>query len=231
MESYPKGKGTLRGIGISTLALGTLNYRSKNQKSLKSFQQNQEIIMLAQINDPKAISRYNSVSIIQIRAMVKNSAVNELLRKYEAGERDFAGIDLSFTDLSHLNLKGVNFSRAILEGVNLSRTNLKFADFSGAHLEGADLTGADLFNAKLRRAKLNDAQLVEAFLDSADLTDANLLGANLSDADLLRAKMPDGGLLSSANSAELSQYTTHSTLNCNKSVPRLNLFKLFRPFF
>ena len=44
--------------------------------------------------------------------------LEELLAKYEAGERDFSGIDLSEANLSGVKLNEVNLSHANLSIVN-----------------------------------------------------------------------------------------------------------------
>jgi DNA polymerase V len=60
---------------------------------------------------------------------------------------DFAGSNLSQTDL-----RGINFRGADLRYANLSYANLKNADFSHANLTGACLTGACLTGANLHQA-------------------------------------------------------------------------------
>src|SRR5919199_1164249 len=140
--------------------------------------------------------------------------VEELLKKYAAGERNFAGINLteanlSGVNLSGANLKGANLSVANLSGANLSKTNLtgaklNIARLSGAHLGGANLTDADLNVAYLVRvdlkratlpgAKLAQANLRGAHLSGACLTEANLEQANLQGADLSRADLSGADL-------------------------------------
>src|ERR687885_153807 len=140
--------------------------------------------------------------------------VEELLKKYAAGERNFAGINLteanlSGVNLSGANLKGANLSVANLSGANLSKTNLtgaklNIARLSGAHLGGANLTDADLNvaylvrvdlkRATLRGANLAQANLRGAHLSGACLTEANLEQANLQGADLSRADLSGADL-------------------------------------
>jgi uncharacterized protein YjbI with pentapeptide repeats len=50
----------------------------------------------------------------------------ELLERYAAGKRDFAGVDLH----------GVDLSGAVLRGINLERADLSNVNFSGADLSG-----------------------------------------------------------------------------------------------
>ena len=66
----------------------------------------------------------------------------ELLERYAAGERNFAGVELggSFNkaitvSLSTTNLQGINLS-----GANLERVSLAFSDLSGAKMFGACLS-------------------------------------------------------------------------------------------
>ena len=99
----------------------------------------------------------------------------ELLRRYAAGERDFANFDLSGillgrryadelikqyqteenTRLGGVNLRGINLSGANLEGANLEAV-----DFMGANLSGANLTGAILEVARLNEANLSIANTI-----------------------------------------------------------------------
>jgi uncharacterized protein YjbI with pentapeptide repeats len=139
--------------------------------------------------------------------------VEELLKQYAAGERNFAGINLteanlSGVNLSGANLKGANLSVANLSGANLSKTNLtgaklNIARLSGAHLGGADLTDADLnvaylVRVDLKKAILIGAKLIRAELIRAELSGANLQGANLSGATLTEATLR-GANLAQAN--------------------------------
>src|SRR5574343_510017 len=63
----------------------------------------------------------------------------ELLTKYEKGERDFRDTYLVYANLSRVNLAGAN-----LEGASLYRASLYRANLSGAHLDGATYGDAKL---------------------------------------------------------------------------------------
>lgn len=108
--------------------------------------------------------------------------------------KDFAGADLSFTNLSGADLNHANLSHANLSGADLSHAKLNGADLSHAKLSGADLSDANLSFAKLSGADLSSAcliggkQIFTNLLD-ADLSDANLSDANLSDTNLSRANL------------------------------------------
>jgi hypothetical protein len=75
----------------------------------------------------------------------------ELLARYEAGERDFTGVDLSGVNLNGANLSGINLGYA-----NLSRASLFEANLSGANLQYANLSDVNLMKANLENAKLEN---------------------------------------------------------------------------
>lgn len=128
-----------------------------------------------------------------------SNMVEQFLKRYAAGERNFRGINLSRADLTleglnHANLKEADLSGAILNGVDLIGADLTKANLSGAKLLGADLSGAVLAEANLSDALLSGAILVgtrltKANLRSAVLTGASLEGANLKEACLKRANL------------------------------------------
>ncbi len=144
--------------------------------------------------------------------------IEEFLNKYNAGERDFPGVNLSEANLSAVNLTGANLSGANLSVANLSGANLSLVNLSHAKLNVARLSGANLSKANLNRAILNVANLIRADLGGcemiqaaliraelirAELSRVNLSGANLSSADLREAKLRQANLsranLGSAN--------------------------------
>ncbi len=163
--------------------------------------------------------------------------VEELLKKYAAGVRDFTAINLSEANLSGANLSGANLSQVNLCVANLSGANLSDANLSGAKLNVARMSGANLCRANLNgacinvanliRADLTGAQLIQATLIRAELiraelSGANLNGANFSGADLREAKLRQANLsranLSGVNlrgtsmtAANLGQANLHGT--------------------
>ncbi len=104
-------------------------------------------------------------------------SVDELKRRYAAGDRNFANANLRCAELNNLNLSGANLSWA----------KLALADLNGANLSGADLTAADLSKANLSEADLQGANLSLADLREANLAQANLTGACLRGAKLTEA--------------------------------------------
>lgn len=128
----------------------------------------------------------------------KDMTVEELLRRYAAGERDFSGVDLRGANLSgvHRRFDVGAYAEPYRQGItsDLSGINLSGADLTEANLRGVNLAGANLSNANLTRANLNysnltntdlsGANLTEALLECAELDGTNMRGANLLNAQI-----------------------------------------------
>jgi uncharacterized protein YjbI with pentapeptide repeats len=126
-------------------------------------------------------------------------------RKVTIGTNEFnlVNVDLSWSNLSGMDLSGRNLANADLRGAYLSRANLTRANLINADLRGAyliesnltraNLTNADLRGANLSRANLSGVILINAQLREVGLTDVDLTGVNLVNADLR------GAYLSRAN--------------------------------
>lgn|GEM_PF-2942764 len=124
----------------------------------------------------------------------------QLIEKYEAGERNFAqinlkdealpGINLTLADLQEANLVWSDLSKASLSHANLTSAQVRHANLEGASLQGAKLQGTDLQGTNLKGANLS-----WAILRGTNLTDADLTDVNLQNATLERVIMPDGTIL------------------------------------
>jgi uncharacterized protein YjbI with pentapeptide repeats len=116
---------------------------------------------------------------------------NELLDRYAAGERYFAGAELDqnmvpqgIVDLTGAVLDGADFSNcwfsasfsgASLRAVNFTHANVKCCDFSRADLTdaiffGAAIEAATWAGAKVLRTKFGDVSLYGAILTEAEFT-------------------------------------------------------------
>lgn len=116
--------------------------------------------------------------------MVWKITTDELLARYKAGERNFAGIELLRIVGEMGERDGVDGLITGLEGADLRDINLRGANLEKVELSGADLTGADLFGAYL-----GSAGLVKTILRNANLFSANLDHATLTEADLSQANL------------------------------------------
>lgn len=140
-----------------------------------------------------------------------NITAIELLERYAAGERNFAGVIITSdrfcttierADLSDIILSGaylyqfrlreVVLTNAKLIGVYMYGVDLQFANLRRADFTGATLAGACLECADLSFACLNGANLTGANVNGADLTKADLQFSNLSNVDLSVAYLPEG---------------------------------------
>lgn len=98
-------------------------------------------------------------------------------------------LDLSYMDLSGIELMGANLTESRLLGANLEDAELLGADLAGANLQDAKLDYADLGHVNLQRADLRGASLHKAELRKADLSWANLQDTVLTGAGLREARV------------------------------------------
>ena len=98
---------------------------------------------------------------------------DDLLRRYQSGERCFAGAELdSITlDLRDSNLEGADFSCSFI-----------LADFAGANLRGTVFANANLKTCDFSNADLRDAVFTGSALCATTFKNANLEGANFEGA-------------------------------------------------
>ena len=70
--------------------------------------------------------------------MARNQkSAEEILRRYQRGDKDFTGITLTPDDFSKQKLRGIVFKGAILAGCNFEGTGLQRADLSAANLRNS----------------------------------------------------------------------------------------------
>ncbi|WP_414527040.1 pentapeptide repeat-containing protein [Nodularia chucula] len=120
--------------------------------------------------------------------MVWKITTDELLARYNAGERNFAGVEILRIVGEMGERDGVSGLITGLEGADLRGINLRGANLGTVDLSGADLTEADLFGAYLGEAGLVKTILRDANLFSANLSSATLNGADLTGSDLTHVK-------------------------------------------
>ena len=96
--------------------------------------------------------------------MVWKITTDELLARYNAGEHDFAGVEILRIVGEIGERDGVDGQITGLEGTDLRGINLRRANLEKLNLSGADLTEADLFGAYL-----GEAGLVKTILRNTNL--------------------------------------------------------------
>ncbi len=98
--------------------------------------------------------------------------------KYLSCNKNFIA-NLSYADLSDINLVNADLSKADLTGVNLNRSDLR-----NANLLGTKLYEASLVNAKLNGCNLTEARLMGANLEETEFEDASLKGTVFSEIQI-----------------------------------------------
>ena len=120
--------------------------------------------------------------------------LNEDIDGWESMRADLSYKNLSGLDLKNANLYGANLNNADLSNADLRKAdlrnaNLAYADLRNADLREANLRGAYCCYANLRRADLRNVDLRAATLFVANLREANLLGANLKNVNIIHAEI------------------------------------------
>lgn len=116
-------------------------------------------------------------------------SMSALLRRYKAGERDFAG-----ARPSPVIVVDDNFEPPMFEGVILAEANLSYAHFYCAMLNRADFTKANLSYANLREVIANEVNLTVAILIGTDFCGAELMETDLRDSNISKANFSDANL-------------------------------------
>ena len=140
------------------------------------------------------LTRYPSPVSLALRISALLDRHRQLLARYAAGERDFAGADLRRLDLRCKRLAGARLVQADLTGSELTCADLSNANLSGAVLHHADLIAAALGPARLIGADLRLADLTRACFAGARLCDAAMMGADLTAADFSLADLTGADL-------------------------------------
>lgn len=115
-------------------------------------------------------------------------SANELLQRYQNGERYFGATELDQEpiDFSCLSLEGIIFAPGSFLMVDFRNANLKGADFSDCNVKTCDFRGADLEDACFRNAALEATQFQNANLKNCDFA-----GASCYSKVLIAREQPD----------------------------------------
>jgi uncharacterized protein YjbI with pentapeptide repeats len=151
-------------------------------------------------------------------------------------EEDAFWLTALSTDLSFSNLSDLDLTKAILSSSEhwcsddrLSKSN--FPNFRGANLDGSNLKNVNLSNADFSEAKLCRTNFSRANLSEADLTKANLQESNLTESNLSQANLQKTDLskaqLSRANlsQAKLQESNLQESILTGADLSQANLQK------
>lgn len=105
----------------------------------------------------------------------------EFIELYEAGERDFSGVDLTGIELTGFrNRNNYKFSDINLNGANLTNAKLEFVNFTNVNLENANLTEAEIGFCDFNNANFSNANLSNTIINFSNFIEANFQNANLT---------------------------------------------------
>lgn len=140
-------------------------------------------------------------------------SASELLERYAAGERNFAGIRvIAFSYLEGAILSDANFSGAVLQGSMIG------TDFSRSYLIGAELAEVSLENAILQHTRLDGATLAQSILDRADLTHACLVRAELDETLVEKTNFYRSNLFG-ASGVDIEYWLEQECIFCHTIMP------------
>jgi uncharacterized protein YjbI with pentapeptide repeats len=151
------------------------------------------------------------------------------LERMDAARR-LRGIDLRFSDLSHVSLKcmvmvGADLSRsemyntqchgADLTGAHLFEVDARRASFYKARLDGADMCLSSFLGTEFRSASMRGAKLRAASLQGCDLTGADLRDCDLRQANFHGARLRGADLRGSRTNGMVATSTDFVGANLN----------------
>lgn len=118
------------------------------------------------------------------------TTANDLLTRYEAGERDFRNIALDEPRLSGCVLEGADFSGAFFSGGSLAGTSFQGSRFDRATIADADFRDTDFSGCSLRRAILRGEHRVGLgpVFSEADILGTDFYGSIFRWADFRHAR-------------------------------------------
>ena len=120
--------------------------------------------MAAYEADPSGIFSRNALRQ-ELRNGTDAERANAALELVASGEKNLAGVKLTWADLSDQDLSGADLSNADMMNAVLAHANLTNANVEGLNLKGALLHGANLSMVALDRA----TGVTDAFCDGETL--------------------------------------------------------------
>ncbi|MEG3834402.1 MULTISPECIES: pentapeptide repeat-containing protein [unclassified Microcoleus] len=110
--------------------------------------------------------------------------VEELLRRYATGDRDFRNIILEYADLSGVELQNIDLTGAQFNYVNLSRLNLHRCELGSAQFWYCNFREAKITSSHLEYSRFFDCDLRGFNSSRCDISSVNFTRVNLQGAKL-----------------------------------------------
>lgn len=123
-------------------------------------------------------------------AAVRSALISLYANDKNAGQKDWACLDLSGRELDGIDFSGclleqVNFRGASLKGANLTGAVIVRADFTNADCSGADFSQANIGASTYQNTDFSQATLAETRLSGSHFEQCRFRGATISDPELL----------------------------------------------
>lgn len=150
------------------------------------------ILLINYLYDLKSYHNLKSRLIRELGSEDKgftSRAVKELREMGWHSDGSLKNCDLTYANLSKLNLSDFDFTGVTLIEANLQDSNLKNAKLISADLTQTNLMNANLENANLTNAKLIDCNLYNTVLSKAIFNNSDFLNSNLERAELIEVKI------------------------------------------
>jgi uncharacterized protein YjbI with pentapeptide repeats len=201
------GGSELRDIG-ATLPPELLRESARSIRALPAAERQLHAIVSARNRTGTALT--TSLMLAAYPFWRPGSAIGWRLNNAALARAQWAGVNLSRTELISADLHdadlagarldgcdatGANFHRCKLAGASMQQFRGSEMNVSSADLAGANATDAQFRNANLTRANLRGAIFANADLTEATLGQARLIGANFRSAILERANLEAADLI------------------------------------
>ncbi len=109
----------------------------------------------------------------------------ELIKRYAAGQRNFAGIRLN---ARNHKMDGTILRKANFSGVEFD-VNIKGTDFTGCIFNGCHMSECTFNNTIMREAELYRVRLFQTVVTDVDMSHARLCNVEMSEAFLKRVNL------------------------------------------
>lgn len=141
-------------------------------------------------------------SIDQLMAGVADLTYADL-SGLQVNNKEFSFVDFSHANLSKAKLQGTVFKNCKFNGANLKGANLQNTIFQGCTMQGtglenskgiADFIGCNMMYANLSNSKLDGSTFLKSLLTSANLQKASLINSTLISSSLIEASLDSASL-------------------------------------